>query len=242
MTKGRSARLVARVESLIASRNLARSVARTCRQFGWSRKTFYKWKKRLRGARRSQRCAIGSRAPHRSPARHAAGRRQQDSLSPPHVPLRAPPDRRLPEAVSPEWPSHRPPASHPGKHGLSRLPANQKHRSAGKRWQRYEKAQPGHRLQLDVKFLERIPGTRKRLYQFTAIDDCTRSACSRSTSPPISARRSSSPMKCCKRLPVWIHDSDGNGAEFQSQFHWHLRRWTSATCTSAHGRRAQRQG
>jgi hypothetical protein len=27
---------------------------------------------------------------------------------------------------------------------------------------------------LDVKFLERIAGTRKRLYQFTAIDDCTR--------------------------------------------------------------------
>jgi hypothetical protein len=27
---------------------------------------------------------------------------------------------------------------------------------------------------MDVKFLERIPGTAKRLYQFTAIDDCTR--------------------------------------------------------------------
>ena len=36
------------------------------------------------------------------------------------------------------------------------------------------KPQPGHRLQLDVKFLERIAGTGKRLYQFTAIDDCTR--------------------------------------------------------------------
>ena len=29
-------------------------------------------------------------------------------------------------------------------------------------------------MQVDVKFLERIPGSRKRLYQFTAIDDCTR--------------------------------------------------------------------
>jgi transposase-like protein len=27
---------------------------------------------------------------------------------------------------------------------------------------------------MDVKFLERIAGTQKRLYQFTAIDDCTR--------------------------------------------------------------------
>jgi len=40
---------------------------------------------------------------------------------------------------------------------MPRLPANQKHRPHGKRWQRYEKPQPGHRLQLDVKFLERIP-------------------------------------------------------------------------------------
>ena len=61
-----------------------------------------------------------------------------------------------------------------GTHGMSRLPANQKHRPHNKRWQRYEKAQPGHRLQLDVTFLERIPGTKTRLFQFTAIDDCTR--------------------------------------------------------------------
>jgi hypothetical protein len=61
-----------------------------------------------------------------------------------------------------------------GRHGMHRLPANQKHRPHRERWQRYEKPLPGHRLQLDVKFLERIPGTRKRLYRFTAIDDCTR--------------------------------------------------------------------
>jgi hypothetical protein len=59
------------------------------------------------------------------------------------------------------------------RHGMNRLPANQKHQSHRKRWQRYETPLPGHRLQLDVKFLERIPGTRTRLYQFTAIDDCT---------------------------------------------------------------------
>ena len=60
------------------------------------------------------------------------------------------------------------------KHGMNRLPANQKYQRHRKRWQRYEKPQPGHRLQRDVKFLERIAGTSKRLYQFTAIDDCTR--------------------------------------------------------------------
>ena len=60
------------------------------------------------------------------------------------------------------------------RYGLNRLPTSRKHQLHGKRWQRYEKARPGHRLQMDVKFLERIPGTTRRLYQFTAIDDCTR--------------------------------------------------------------------
>jgi hypothetical protein len=60
------------------------------------------------------------------------------------------------------------------RHGMNRLPANQKRKPPGRGWQQYEKPQPGHRLKLDVKFLERIAGTRKRLYQFTAIDDCTR--------------------------------------------------------------------
>lgn len=60
------------------------------------------------------------------------------------------------------------------KNGMGQLPASRKHQPHHTRWKRYEKAQPGHRLQMDVKFLERIPGTRKRLYQFTAIDDCTR--------------------------------------------------------------------
>ncbi len=79
------------------------------------------------------------------------------------------------------------------------------------------------RLQLDVKFLERIPGIHKRLYQFTAIDDCTRirvlkvyDACTQRT-----AIRFIDDVR--RRLPfrVQVIQTD-NGAEFQSQFHWHL--------------------
>jgi hypothetical protein len=43
------------------------------------------------------------------------------------------------------------------RYGMNRLPANQKHQPHRKRWQRYEKPLPGHGLQLDAKFLERIP-------------------------------------------------------------------------------------
>jgi transposase InsO family protein len=97
-------------------------------------------------------------------------------------------------------------------HGMSPLPTNQKHRPHRTRWTRYEKQQPGHRLQLDVKFLERIPSTQKRLYQFTAIDDCTHirvlkvyDACNQRTAIRF----------------VHVIQTD-NVAEFQSQFHWHV--------------------
>jgi transposase InsO family protein len=78
-------------------------------------------------------------------------------------------------------------------------------------------------LQVEVKFLERIPGTRKRLYQFTAIDDCTRirvlkidDACNQGT-----AIRFVDEVR--RRLPfrVQVVQTD-NGAEFQSRVHWHL--------------------
>ena len=45
-----------------------------------------------------------------------------------------------------------------GKHGMPRLPANQKHRPHGRRWQRYEKPQPGHRLQMG----REVPGADSR--------------------------------------------------------------------------------
>ena len=112
-----------------------------------------------------------------------------------------------------------------GKHNMNRLPANQKHQPHHKRWKRYEKPRPGHRLQMDVKFLERIPVTGKRLYQFTAIDDCTRirvlkvyDACNQRTAIQFF-------NKVRQRLPFRIHVlQTDNGAEFQSRFHWHLER------------------
>jgi transposase InsO family protein len=103
---------------------------------------------------------------------------------------------------------------------MPRLPANQKHQPRGKRWHRYEKPQPGHRLQVDVKFLERIPGTRRRLYQFTSIDDCTRTrvlkiydACNQRTATLFID-------EVLRRLPFRVHVvHTDNGAEFQSAFH-----------------------
>src|SRR5437870_4740385 len=54
---------------------------------------------------------------------------------------------------------------------LNRLPASQRYKRHTDRWKRYEKPLPGHRVQVDVKFIEPLPGTRKKHYQYTVIDD-----------------------------------------------------------------------
>ena len=81
-----------------------------------------------------------------------------------------------------------------------------------------------HRL-LGTHGLGRLPANqkRKRLYQFTAIDDCTRirvrkvfDACKQAT-----AIRFIDDV--FRRLPFRVHVvPTDNGAEFQSQFQWHL--------------------
>jgi hypothetical protein len=61
--------------------------------------------------------------------------------------------------------------------GMNRLPASERYKRHTGRWKRYEKQRPGNYVQIDVKFIEPITaesGRRKRYYQYTAIDDCTR--------------------------------------------------------------------
>jgi transposase InsO family protein len=199
-----------------------RRVAQTCRHFGISRKTFYKWKKRYEAHGPAGLCDRSPR-PLRSPGAFASDivskvlyLRQNYHFGPGRIRDYL---QRFHDIVVAVSSVHRILL----RHGMNRLPANQKHRAHAKRWQRYEKPQPGHRLQMDVKFLERIPGTRKRLYQFTAIDDCTRirvlkvyDACTQATAINFL-------NEVVRRLPFRIHVvQTDNGAEFQSHFHWHL--------------------
>lgn len=222
MTKGEQARLSAWRLRILQQAAHGQNVARVCRRFGMSRKSFYKWK--LRHAEHGDAgLADRPRTPQRSPratAREVVSKilylRQHYHFGPARIAAYL---KRFHHIAIAGSSVHR----ILQRHGMNRLPANQKHQPQGKRWQRYEKPQPGHRLQLDVKFLERIPGTRRRLYQFTAIDDCTRirvlkvyDACNqRSAIQFIDEVR--------RRLPfrILVVQTD-NGAEFQSQFHWHL--------------------
>jgi transposase InsO family protein len=223
MNKAEHARLVNwRSKVLQHARDVTGNVAQTCRHFGLSRQAFYKWKRRF-DEHGDTGLADRSRRPLRSPQAtppevvskvlylrqnfHFGPRKISDYL------------KRFHSFSVAGASVHRILKSH----GLNRLPANQKYRQHARRWKRYEKAQPGLRLQMDVKFLERIPGTKTRLYQFTAIDDCTRirvlkvfDACNQSTAI-------SFVDDVIRRLPfrVQVVQTD-NGAEFQSKFHWHL--------------------
>jgi transposase InsO family protein len=200
----------------------SRNVARTCRHFGISRQAYYRWKRRY-DAHGEAGLVDRSSTPHRSPTATPPEvvskilyLRQHYHFGPGKI---ADYLRRFHQQSLAVSSVHRILV----RHGMNRLPANQKHRRHGTRWKRYEKPQPGHRLQVDVKFLKRIPGTRKRLYQFTAIDDCTRvrvlkiyDACNQGTAIRFID-------EVLRRLPfrVLVVQTD-NGAEFQTHFHWHL--------------------
>lgn len=223
MTKAEQVRLVGwRLKLLRHASEEPRGVARTCRHFGISRNAFYKWKGRFKEHGEAGLCDR-PRTPHRSPRATPSEivskilyLRQNYHFGPGRIADYMQRFHRLHVARSTV---HR----LLGKHGMSRLPANQKYRQHAKRWIRYEKPQPGHRLQMDVKFLERIPNSKRRLYQFTAIDDCTRirvlkiyDACNQATAVRFAD-------EVIHRLPfrILVIQTD-NGAEFQSKFHWHL--------------------
>jgi transposase InsO family protein len=223
MTKTEQRRVSSwRLKVLQQAATTPRNVARTCRHFGISRRVFYKWKRRYAELGEAGLCDR-PRTPHRSPRatpREVVSKilylRETYHFGPGMIAHYLQRFHQLSIARS---------SVHRilGRHGMNRLPANQKYRAHKKRWQRYQKPQPGHRLQLDVKFLERIPGTRRRLFQFTAIDDCTRirvlkvyDACHQTTAIRFID-------EVVRRLPfrVYVVQTD-NGAEFQSRFHWHL--------------------
>ena len=109
---------------------------------------------------------------------------------------------------------------------MNRLPASQRYKRHTGRWKRYEKQRPGHHVQIDVKFIEPITtgsGRRKRYYQYTAIDDCTRLRVLRAY--PRSDQKTSIQFLdyVLSRLPFQVEKiQTDNGAEFQSSFHWHV--------------------
>ncbi len=106
---------------------------------------------------------------------------------------------------------------------MSRLPSSGRYRRQKERWKRYEKPEPGHRVQIDVKFIAPRPGSRRKFYQFTAIDDCTRLRVLRIYERLNQKTAIQFLDYVLEKLPFRVERiQTDNGAEFQSAFHYHV--------------------
>jgi transposase len=195
------------------------NVAATCRYYGISRPTFYKWLHRYEELGEAG-LRDGSSKPLHSPNEtrvEIVGKiiylRSHYHFGPRKIAMYL---RRYHDVtISPSgvWRILK-------RLEMSRLPSSQRYKRHQQRWKRYEKAQPGHRIQVDVKFIEPLPGARRKHYQFTAIDDCTRIRVLRIYDRNNQKSAIQFIDYVLEKLPfvVEVVQTD-NGAEFQGAFH-----------------------
>jgi transposase InsO family protein len=223
MTERELARNAARRLAIIRHADeVTGNVAQTCRYYGISRQVFYKWCRRYEEEGPDGLRDRSSR-PHSSPNATKADvvsrivyLRRSYHFGPHKIAMYL--KRYHDVAISPSgvWRILK-------RLDMNRLPSSQRHRRHAERWKRYEKPLPGHRVQVDVKFLGPLGGTRRKYYQYTAIDDCTRIRVLRAydrCNQQISIRFLDYVLE---KLPfrVEVIQTD-NGAEFQAAFHYHL--------------------
>lgn len=198
------------------------NVAATCRYYGISRQAYYKWLRRYEELG-EEGLRDGSSVPLNSPNAtkvEVVGKiiylRQNYHFGPHKISMYLKRYHDITISPSGTWRIL-------NRLGMSRLPTSQRYKRHKDRWKRYEKPLPGHRVQVDVKFIEPLPGSTKKHYQYTAIDDCTRLRVLR-----IYPRNNQSTAiqfldYVLEKLPfqVQVIQTD-NGAEFQGAFHWHV--------------------
>ena len=211
------------------------NVAMTCRYFGISRQLYYTWLRRYR-AHGAEGLRAQSRRPHSHPkttSTDIVGKiihlRQSYHFGPAKIQMYLKRYHDVEISKSGVWRILK-------RLDLNRLPASQRYKRHDRRWKRYEKQLPGHRVQIDVKFIEPLPApatpaatsgepmraSRRRYYQYTAIDDCTRLRVLKIY--PANNQKTAIQFLdyVLARLPfgVEVIQTD-NGAEFQSAFHFH---------------------
>ena len=200
------------------------SVAATCRYYGISRQCYYVWRRRF-DEEGVEGLNDRSSVPHHQPTKtdpqvieKILWLRQQYHFGPQRISMYL--ARYLDVTISPSgvWRILH-------KLGLNRLPASQRYKRTQTRWKRYEKQRPGHQLQVDVKFIEPLgqTGKKKRYYQYTAIDDCTRLRVLRAY--PRNDQKIAIQFidHVLSKLPFQVEKvQTDNGQEFGSAFHWHL--------------------
>ena len=223
MTEREQARTVAKRLAVIRhAQEVTGNVAKTCRYYGITRQSYYTWLRRfqeqgLEGLRER------SRGPHTSPnatRSEVVGKivylRQNYHFGPQKIAMYLKRYHDIQISPSGVWRILK-------RLDMSRLPSSQRYKRHTDRWKRYEKPLPGHRVQIDVKFIAPLKGSRKKHYQFTAIDDCTRIRVLRIYDRLDQRTAIRFADYVCEKLPfsVEVIQTD-NGAEFGSQFHYHV--------------------
>jgi transposase InsO family protein len=198
------------------------NVSLTCRYFGITRQAFYIWLRRyeehgLEGLRDR------SRRPHTAPNAtkpEVVGKivylRRNYHFGPHKIAMYLKRYHDIEVSPSGVWRILK-------RLDMSRLPASQRYKRHVDRWKRYEKPLPGHRVQVDVKFIAPLKGSRNKHYQFTAIDDCTRIRVLRIYDRLNQQTAIRFLDYVLEKLPfkVEVIQTD-NGVEFGSQFHYHV--------------------
>jgi len=111
------------------------------------------------------------------------------------------------------------------RHGMNRLPKNTKRKAPGPHYKLYEKKVPGHHIQMDVKFLKlkNSEGHHIRRFQYTAIDDATRIRVLKIYDTHTQQNAIDFVNTVILKMPFRIKMvRTDNGHEFQAKFHWHL--------------------
>lgn len=204
-------------------REISGNVAQTCRYYGITRPTYYRWYNRYlkdgeAGLKdRSKRPHVSPRSTKKEIREKIIYLRQHYYFGPSKIQMYLKRYHDIKIGIHCIW--------HILKLvQMNRLPSNQRYRRYKERFIRYEKPLPGHQIQIDVKFLEKIPNVSdKRYYQFTAIDDCTRVRIMQIFERNNQKNAVKFVDYVLSKLPFQVCSiQTDNGAEFQSQFHWHL--------------------
>jgi transposase InsO family protein len=211
-----------RLAILRHAEEVSSNVSRTCRYYGITRQSFYKWRRRsetLGEAGLRERSSRPRRSP-RATSTEIVGKiiylRQQYHFGPLKIAMYLKRYHDIALSQSGVWRILK-------RLGLSRLPTSQRYRRHQDRWKRYEKPQPGHQVQIDVKFIAPLKGSRKKHYQFTAIDDCTRLRVLRIYDRLGQESAIQFVDYVLEKLPFHVlRIQTDNGSEFQALFHWHV--------------------
>jgi transposase len=189
-----------RLAILRYAREVTGNVAKTCRYYGIRRQAYYMWLRRyeelgLEGLRdRSRRPLVSPNATRSDVVGKIVYLRRSYHFGPHKIALYLKRYHDVQVSPSGVWRILR-------RLDMSRLPASQRYRRHVDRWKRYEKPLPGHRVQIDVKFIAPLKGSRRKHYQLTAIDDCPGSGSSGSTTGSTRPRPSGSWTTCWRSSP-----------------------------------------